>query len=278
MISASMSQIQAIILSKRNPEMLLRSRPEIAATLDTSLTGCMVVFSCLDEEVREVLRHAGGKARLSWRGRVKTIWKQETFQELLDSMRGQQLAINTLIQLLQMYACQSRLGWFSHRMSDGVIRDSLFEITELLQQKGPELRKTVERTESLRRSYSSVRIAESIFNHEDRMSIYSAADSIMASSELEFDFDNIVVNSKAYRRVMAAVRNKVSTPESETPYGDLVVFLDNDTRRQASIDETTKDVLASSTGLVGHNFSTSVCIKIVPQPRKKAFSVQSTQI
>ena len=103
-----MSQIQAIILSKQNPENLLRSRPEIAATLDTSLTGCMVLFSCIDEEVREVSKHVGGKAGLSWRGRVKTIWKQETFQELLGGLRGQQLAVNTLIQLLQMY--ESKFG------------------------------------------------------------------------------------------------------------------------------------------------------------------------
>lgn len=103
-ISASLSQIQAIILSKQDSAQLLQSRPEIAATLDTSLTGCMVLFSCLDEEIREVSRHAGGRDGFSWRGRVKTIWKQETFQELLDGIRGQQLAINTLIQLLQMYA------------------------------------------------------------------------------------------------------------------------------------------------------------------------------
>lgn len=104
-ISASLAQIQALILSKENPEEVLRSRPEIAATLDTSLTGCMVLFSCLDEELRAVSRHVHGQGRegLSWKGKVKTVWKQETFQGLLDGIRGQQLAINTLIQLLQMY-------------------------------------------------------------------------------------------------------------------------------------------------------------------------------
>lgn len=101
-ISASLSQIQALILTKPHPEHLLRSRPEIATTLDTCLTGCMVLFSCLDEELRSVERHARGRDKFSWVGRLKTVWKQETFQELLDGIRGQQLAINTLIQLLQM--------------------------------------------------------------------------------------------------------------------------------------------------------------------------------
>jgi hypothetical protein len=110
-ISASLSQIQALILSKQDPEMLLRSRPEIAATLDTALTGCMVLFSCLDEEIRNVSRYARGHNAFSWKGKMRVVWKQETFQELLDGIRGQQMAINTLIQLLQMYVrnCGGRM-------------------------------------------------------------------------------------------------------------------------------------------------------------------------
>ena len=102
-ISASLSQIQALILSKQDPEMLLRSRPEIAATLDTALTGCMVLFSCLDEEIRIVSRYALRQHGFSWKGKMRAVWKHEIFQELLDGIRGQQMAINTLIQLLQMY-------------------------------------------------------------------------------------------------------------------------------------------------------------------------------
>jgi hypothetical protein len=102
-ISASLSQIQTLILSKQDPEMLLRSRPEIAATLDTTLTGCMVLFSCLDEEIQNVSRYAREHNAFSWKGKMRVFWKQETFQELLDGIRGQQMAINTLIQLLQMY-------------------------------------------------------------------------------------------------------------------------------------------------------------------------------
>lgn len=72
-ISASLSQIQALILTKKDPNHLLRTRPEIAATLDTCLTGCMVLFSCLDEELREVSRHARGRDKFSWVGRLKTV-------------------------------------------------------------------------------------------------------------------------------------------------------------------------------------------------------------
>ncbi len=194
-ISATVSHIQALILSKPDPEYLLRSRPELAATLDTSLIGCMVLFSCLEKEMQEITKYATGKDEISWKGKVKSVWKQERFQELLDGLRGQQLAINTLIQLLQM--------------------DSLLEITRLLQQKGPELKESVERTESLRSKYPSLKLAESIYSLRDRMSVLSAADTMVASSELEFAFDDIIVNSAAYRRVFATAKSHAPDPSPE---------------------------------------------------------------
>lgn len=100
-VSASLSHIQTLILSKEDSESLFRSRPEITATLDTALTGCMVLFSCLDEEIKNVTKHARRPVAFSWRGKIEVAWKHETFQELLDGIRGQQLAISTLIQLLQ---------------------------------------------------------------------------------------------------------------------------------------------------------------------------------
>ncbi|EMC96355.1 hypothetical protein BAUCODRAFT_33682 [Baudoinia panamericana UAMH 10762] len=246
-ISASLSQIQALVLSKQNPEQLLRSRPEVAATLDTSLTGCMVLFSCLDEEIREVSRHARGLDKLSWLGKVKTVWKQEKFQELLDGIRGQQLAINTLIQLLQM--------------------DSLNEITQLLQRNAPELKKTVERTNTLRRSHPLIRVAESIYSQEDRASVYSKADSILASSDLEFDFDDIIVNSAAYRRALAAARQQTSAPRQQTeePDQDLIDFSENDTLRQFQVADQDAGVKAISDDLLGLRFSV-----IIDEPTSEA--------
>lgn len=106
-VGASLSQIEAIISSKQDSDTLLLSRPAIAATLDTALTGCMVLFSCLDEEIENVSRYGHGHDNLSWKGKARVAWKHETFQELLNGIRGQQLAINTLIQLLQMCVWES---------------------------------------------------------------------------------------------------------------------------------------------------------------------------
>lgn len=110
-ISASLSHIQTLILSKQDSESLLRLRPEIASTLDTALTGCMVLFSCLDEEIKNVTKHARRLVAFSWKGKIKVAWKYETFQELLDGIRGQQLVISTLIQLLQTQDPRLSSSW-----------------------------------------------------------------------------------------------------------------------------------------------------------------------
>lgn len=102
-VSASLSQIEGIISSRQHSQSLLRTRPAIAATLDTALTGCMVLFSCLDEEVKNVSKYSRGHDTFSWKGKTRVVWKHETFQELLEGIRGQQSAISVLIQLLQMY-------------------------------------------------------------------------------------------------------------------------------------------------------------------------------
>ena len=57
-LSASLSHIQILTLSKQDSECLPRPRLEIAATLDIALAGCMVLFSCLDEGIKNVIKHA----------------------------------------------------------------------------------------------------------------------------------------------------------------------------------------------------------------------------
>ena len=185
---------------------------------------------------------------------MRVVWKQETFQELLDGIRGQQLAINTLIQLLQMYVCNcdGRVSYLTGA------RDSLFEITQLLHRNAPDLQKTVERTRSLRLSHPQVKVAESIYSQDDRMSVYSARDSMLASSELDFDFDDIVVNSAAYRRVLSAAKQELSTSKHEVPAGDLIDFSDDATIRQQAACLPDLEGLGLSEDLLGLRFVVSV--------------------
>ena len=101
-MSVSLSQIEALILSHKDPENFLRSRPNVAATLDRSLIGCTILFSCLDSEIEKMSSSAGGHGTLTRKAKARMVWKYETFKELLDNMRGQQVGITLLLQLLQM--------------------------------------------------------------------------------------------------------------------------------------------------------------------------------
>jgi len=101
-MGASLSRMQAFVLSSEDPKAFIRSRPDIAAILDSSLTGCAVLFSCLDEEIRKVSGSADGNNTLAWKAKARMVWKNDTFKELLDGLRGQQLAITLLLQLFQM--------------------------------------------------------------------------------------------------------------------------------------------------------------------------------
>ena len=94
-------------------------------------------------------------------------------------------------------------------------RDSLTEIKQLLKQKAPHLREVIHSTQCLRHSYPSIDVAESMYSEADRASIHSESAPMIASSELDFDFDDIVVDSAAYRRVMrnhASVRRLHEDP------------------------------------------------------------------
>lgn len=146
MIGASLSKIQDLIISEDKPKKLLYSSPKVVAALDKSLTKCMALFSCLDDELRKVSRHARSPDDLSALGKVQTLGKQETFIDLLNGTRGQHQAITTLIQL-NCSKCVSQASIVSTQTDD--IRESLAEITQLLRRSAPQFKEVVERTDFL---------------------------------------------------------------------------------------------------------------------------------
>jgi hypothetical protein len=96
-ISASLGHVQSLVLT--NPEILrsnLQSRPELESVLDSALTGCVLVFSILDDEVQALNRNVSALST-----RVAHLWKEGTMSDLLTQIRGQQTALSLLIQALQ---------------------------------------------------------------------------------------------------------------------------------------------------------------------------------
>ena len=71
--------------------------------LDVALTGCMVIFSCLESELQKIVAGVPDPSQMRWRSKARMMWNEHRLSELLNALRGQQTAINLLIQLLQMY-------------------------------------------------------------------------------------------------------------------------------------------------------------------------------
>jgi hypothetical protein len=143
-------------------------------------------------------------------------------------------------------------------------RDSLSEIKKIVEEGRPAFADTIQRTQSLRSSYPQIGVAESIYSRDDREDGGDAeeyASSIW--SDREFDFDDLIVSSKVYRRALAAARagkqpvyetssqtNEQTTDGSNEQAlfeGDLMDFSDaatitQKTIEQASIHGTTRDL------------------------------------
>ena len=65
--------------------------------------------------------------------------------------------------------------------------------------------------------------------------------SITGASELEFDFDDTIVNSKVYRRVLASANKAIPQSTAEVLEGDLIDLTENQPITQAHVKETTRE-------------------------------------
>jgi hypothetical protein len=190
-IAASLSQIQNLLHRDA-----LQQKPELLETFDRALTGCRVVYGCLEEEVRDLVAKAEND-ELKFKDRAKFLWKEDTFKELLTQIRGQQSALSLLIQGLQM--------------------ESIADIQKLVQKNSVTLDQVVKRLRTLRQSHPRVKVPESLLSQQSRLEHEADIESIVNATE--FTFDDEVVNSKAYRRAMTMA---LSTSRNQSKAADVL--------------------------------------------------------
>ncbi|KAH6960396.1 hypothetical protein DER45DRAFT_157987 [Fusarium avenaceum] len=209
-IGIGLSELQTKILQRDDLAQAWASRTEIWAAFEMALTGCMVVFSCLEAETR----HLQSKNSGVW-AKIKFMWNQERFKELLAQLRGQQASITFLLKLLEM--------------------DTLSSIQKDIRQNARKIQNTAAEAQSLQSRTPSIKMqSQSIFDNDtSRLSFFeSEILSGIAPSELDFEFDDVVVNSKVYRRELhkaKAKNEKISLPETadEDPDPDVVTLRGN---------------------------------------------------
>ena len=101
-ISASLAQIQSLLLQRNDLAEVWQSRTQLPEVLDQALIGIMVIFSCLDAEIQRITAGTSDPGRLRWRPRLRMMWSESHLNDLLGSIRGQQTGMTLLIQVLQM--------------------------------------------------------------------------------------------------------------------------------------------------------------------------------
>ncbi|OIW24754.1 hypothetical protein CONLIGDRAFT_105519 [Coniochaeta ligniaria NRRL 30616] len=199
-VNAALCKLQSLFSQPQDEGFVqFQSRPELASACDTALTGCTLLYSCLDDEVQSlrIQAQANATVELTWSQKSKVVWKDSTMKELLQQIRGQTSALSLLLQCFH----------FEHAL----------ETRHLLVNQGEAIIQIKTNMSVLRSAYQSKHnMPESVLG--DKRSIQTVfADNASVMGDLEFSFDDIVVNSRAYRRVMAAAMSYTKDQASHRP-------------------------------------------------------------
>src|SRR4051812_33612442 len=98
LIASALAQLQKILL--RDPDGMTRQldkRPELSLALDTALTSCVVVLSCIEREIKKI---GVGADDFSLSARAKMLFYEPVMKDLLEQLRGQCTAFTFLLQCL----------------------------------------------------------------------------------------------------------------------------------------------------------------------------------
>jgi hypothetical protein len=204
-ISISLSHLRNVLISDEH-SVLTQSllKPDIRSALDVALTGCNVILSCLETEIHSLTVNIATGEKLSFSDRAKIAWKDDKFKELLQQLRRQHNAIATLNHCFQMYAIPVHAKLASQRISNLYRRKAIGDIlTRIGSTKNRALiQKVAEDTKSLQGIYPKSNAAKSFLDSLESAGSNEANLSMI--SEQQFEFDDLVTNSQAYRRVLVA--------------------------------------------------------------------------
>jgi hypothetical protein len=111
-ITAALSRLKHLFSKHRSPIVLeqLQARPQLVSVCDTAPTGCTLLYSCLDDEVRSLKEVIDQHGKLDWKGKAKMVWREPAMQGLLQRIRGSATALNLLLQCFQVWVCGTCRG------------------------------------------------------------------------------------------------------------------------------------------------------------------------
>ncbi|KAJ5980395.1 hypothetical protein N7481_007693 [Penicillium waksmanii] len=100
-IKTGLSRLQMVTVQNH----AIRNQDDIIHTMDTTLTGCMVVLSCFDNTLEKLCKAGTGAKRsliTRWRNKARVVWNEDEMKGYISLLQGQQSSVAFLVQLLQM--------------------------------------------------------------------------------------------------------------------------------------------------------------------------------
>ncbi|KAK4179388.1 hypothetical protein QBC36DRAFT_322737 [Triangularia setosa] len=246
-IKTGLSQLQTLILQNHT----IRDQPDVIHTLDTTLTGCLVVLTCFEDSLEKLCDAAAlMESRRSlvrvWWTKARILRNEGEMKGYLSLLQGQQSAIAFLVQVLHMNSTEAILEGV--RSGKGL------------------LDRQATKAASLRQANPQLQIAGSVLNPRKTADTIFRGDGDTVAEGVEFEFDNTVVNSRAYRRMMALAK-EVVTKRSSTESPQSIMTLKN-----MSFDSRTQPGPLESSGNRG---GSPPSISPLPSAESKAFQQPS---
>jgi hypothetical protein len=104
LVAAWLSQLQRLCEDPHSSFVRnMVSQADLVVALDTSLTGCTMVYTYLNKELGSLSRNINsGTSSLDVMKKFKLLWKQDTMNNILQQITHQETAISCLIQCVQM--------------------------------------------------------------------------------------------------------------------------------------------------------------------------------
>ncbi|CAP64600.1 uncharacterized protein PODANS_5_8750 [Podospora anserina S mat+] len=206
-IKTGLSQLQTLILQNHT----VRGQADVVHTLDTTLTGCLVVLTCFEDSLEKLcdataLMESRRSLVRTWWTKARIVRNEGEMKGYLSLLQGQQSAIAFLVQVLHM--------------------NTTDEILEGVRNGKGLLDRQATKAASLRLANPQLQIAESVLNPRRTADTIFRGDGNTVAEGVEFEFDNTVVNSRAYRRMMALAK-EVVTNRTSTKSPQSIMALEN---------------------------------------------------
>ncbi|KAH0534119.1 hypothetical protein FGG08_007277 [Glutinoglossum americanum] len=183
-VSASLSYLQSLVVGNSGS-----LDPHIANAFETVIVGCTLTLSVLNEYIMELAanKEVLDMAPASRMAKAKLMWNESEMKELLQQLRGHQSSITLLLTVLR--------------------NKNELETQDLLKKNHGSLKLILSRARTSRGKMPPSLVSGSALSSSNTGAVLNDTES--ALSETSFEFDDVLINSRAYRQ---ALMRKMENP------------------------------------------------------------------